>query len=249
MLDLINEHPIKYIAFKKFLDLNIEKTDDMDYKQSLIDFELYFKIYKEDKIKDDILNSPEYKQYSSIISDKANSIQEDYQKDPNKSVCNNIFYSNLVNNPIDFPSSLGPSKSGINRINKVDRYGNFVKIPKDGITPDHIPSYKAVEKFLSRKNLIISNKRVDNVILEENLTAISIPSLYHKEGSKTFFGRNLIESSNDSFNLLKASIDDIAFFSAYIVIYQHQNPSKYLESSYTLLKRNFYLCLYEGDKK
>lgn len=247
MLELINDHPMKYAAFKKFLDLNIKKTNDMDYKQSLLDFESYFKIYRKDKIKDDILNSPEYKKYTNIVSDKVNSIQETYEEDNEKSICNNIFYSNLVAIPVDFPHSLGLYTNGINNINKVNRYGNFVKIPKDGITPDHIPSYKAVEKFLSRKGVINSNKRSDNLILEENLTAISIPSLYHKDGSKTFFGRNLVESSKDSFNLLKASIEDISFFSAYLERYQHQDPTKYLEASYILLKRNFYLCLYEGD--
>lgn len=247
MQSLIDEKPLRFNLFKKFINYNIDHTKEEDYKQALINFEEYFKIYKKDKIKEDIIISPEYKNYLSIVSDKAKAIKKEYDDNSKKKICDLNFYSNLVSQPIDFPPILNLKITGQNKINRVDRYGNFVKIKKDGITPDHIPSYKSVEIYLSNKGLITSNKRADNQVLEENLTAISIPSLYHKEGSKTFFGRNLSEAPKDSLNLLKASIEDIAFFSAYLVVYKHENPINYLNSSYTLLKRNFYLCLYENQ--
>ena len=84
MLDLINDHPIKYIAFKKFLDLNIEKTDDMDYKQTLLDFEEFFHISKKDSISDKIENSPEYKNYLANILTKINDIESEYEMDKSK---------------------------------------------------------------------------------------------------------------------------------------------------------------------
>lgn len=250
MLELINDHPIKYAAFKKFLDLNIEKTNDMDYKQSLLDFEDYYHIGKEDTIYKKIIESPEYKNYFSIVKAKAKLIKDKYSSDKNKRICNIEYYDEIAHSEIDFPQNLLLSKGNTNDIYSVNRYGNFNNKKGVGMTPDHIPSYKSIEKFLINKGVPnISNKRKNNILLVDNTSAININTIEHQKGSKTFGGRNNSEVSEaDSKDLLTASIEDISVFAAYLILEKNKNPIDYLDASYTLLERNYYLCLYEKEE-
>lgn len=245
MQTLIEDHPIKYQIFKKFLDYNVEKTDDIEYRQAILNFEDYFHIGKEDKIYEMIKSSQQYSFYLNLIKNKVNTIKSEYEKDPKKPVCNLEFYNNLINHPYDIDKNIGLWSNGYDGVYQVDRYGNFKKINKE-ITADHIPSYKAVEKFLRNKGLSLSVKRNENGNLDRNLTAINILTIEHSKGSRTFAGRNKALLSNiDSLNLLNATIEDIAIFATYLSLNRGKSPLPYLDSSYILLKRNFYLCIYE----
>lgn len=244
MLDLINDHPIKYIAFKKFLDLNIEKTDDMDYKQTLLDFEEFFHISKKDSISDKIENSPEYKNYLANILTKINDIESEYEMDKSKYQCDNAYYQKISYSLVDFPSILQLTKIGANNIYSVNRYGNFPE-SRPGYTPDHIPSYKAIHNFITLQGVILNPQRKYNEALDENLTAITIFTSEHQKGSRTYGGRNIKRSVSDAKNLKLATAKDIAFFSAYLTLFKFRNPTDYIKANETLIKRNFYLCLYQ----
>lgn len=246
MLELINDHPMKYAAFKKFLDLNIEKTNDMDYKQSLLDFEDFFHISKMDSISDKIENSPEYKNYLANIQAKINDIESEYEMDQSKDQCDKAYYQKISYSLVDFSSTLQLSKIGLNNIYSVNRYGNFPEI-RPGYTPDHIPSYKAIHNFIELKGITLNQKREDNKSFDKNLTAITIFTAEHRQGSRTYGGRNITRHIMDSKNLKIATAKDIAFFSAYLILFKFKDPSDYIKSSEILIKRNFYLCLYEKN--
>jgi len=251
MLTLIEEHPLQLNAFKVFLNYNIEHTDDLEYKQSVLDFEDYYHIGKEDVVYNKIIESPEYKNYLSIVTAKAKSIKDKYNDDKNKRICNIEYYNEIAHSYVDFPTETLLSKGNIDDFYSVNRYGNFSNITGSGKTPDHIPSYKSIEKFLILKGVPnISNKRKDNPLLVDNTSALNINTIEHQKGSRTFGGRNNNSVSDlDSEDLLSASLKDIATFATYLIIEKHKNPIDYLESSYTLLKRNYYLCLYEKEEE
>lgn len=242
MLTLIEEHPLKFNAFKAFLNYNVEKTDDMEYKQNILDFEDYYHIGNNDDVAYKIESSSEYKNYLSSIKTKINEIESELDK--SKMKCDNAYYQKLANSPIDFPDNLKLSEDGDNNnIYAVNRYGNFPS-DRNGYTPDHIPSYKAVENFLIKKGVSLSSKRRDNRILDDNLTAISIITSEHQAGSRTYGGRNLKRNIEDARNLKLATAEDIAFFSAYLILFKFRDPTDYIKANETLIKRNFYLCLY-----
>lgn len=243
MLTLIEEHPLKFNAFKTFLNYNIEKTDDMEYKQNILDFEDYYHIALKDSLSDKVENSPEYGTYLSLMKAKILDIESEYKKDKNKNVCNSIFYNKLASTAIDFPKNVGLSKDGTNNIYAINRYGNF-PIKRTGYTPDHIPSYKAVHNFIVSQNITLNKSRDDNEELDDNLTAISILTPEHQAGSRTYGGRNIKRSIEDAKDLKLATAKDIAFFSAYLILFKFKDPTDYIKSNETLIKRNFYLCLY-----
>lgn len=93
-------------------------------------------------------------------------------------------------------------------------------------------------------NLVL-NGRAGNEILENNLTGILINSKEHVEKSITYSGNNFKRKIDmDAKNLLKATVRDISFFA-----YKLDKFNKdYLKSAPYIIKRNFYLCLYDiGD--
>lgn len=241
MLTLIQEHPLKFNAFKAFLNYNVEKTDDMEYKQNILDFEDYYHIGNNDEVAYKIESSSEYKNYLSSIKTKINEIESELDK--SKMKCDNAYYQKLANSPIDFPNNLKLTEDGNNNIYAVNRYGFF---PEDrtGYTPDHIPSYKAIHNFLVSQGISLEPKRPNNKILDKNLTAITIITNEHQAGSRTYGGRNIQRSIEDSKNLKLATAKDIAFFSAYLILFKFKDPTDYIKSNETLIKRNFYLCLY-----
>lgn len=125
---------------------------------------------------------------------------------------------------------------------------------KNWLTSDHIPSYKAVKEFLRVKNvygyykdgyLPIKNSRNDNLLLANNLTGVFIVSNEHRKYSITFGGNNFKDKiEEDAKNLLKATVRDIAFMANKL----GDAKDDYLKSAPYIIKRNFYLCLYEiGD--
>lgn len=240
MLDLIDNHPIKYSTFKKFLDYNIDNTEDEEYKKSLIEFEDFFHIYKEDVVLNKIENSVEYNDYLTNISIRISEIENDYK---NKSICDNNYYQKISSNIVEFPQFLKLTKIGLNNIYSVNKYGNFPSV-RTGYTPDHIPSYKAVHNFMISKKIKLNKKRRDNPNLDDNLTAITIITNEHRKGSRTYGGRNIKRNVEDAKNLKKATAKDIAFFSAYLLLYEGKNPYEYIRANEVLIKRNFYLCLY-----
>lgn len=97
---------------------------------------------------------------------------------------------------------------------------------------------------MESEGIILNKKREDNKAFDQNLTAITIFTAEHRKGSRTYGGRNITRSIMDSNDLKIATAKDIAFFSAYLALYARKNPSEYLKSSEILIKRNFYLCLY-----
>lgn len=246
MLKLIDEHPLKFKAFKTFLNYNIENTDDLEYKQKILDFEDFYHIGKDDKVAYKIENSPEYKNYLTNIQAKINDIESEYEMDQSKDLCDNVYYHKLANSPIDFSNNLKLTEDGNNGINAVNRYGNFPS-NRNGYTPDHIPSYKAVDNFILKKGVALNSKRRDNNILDDNLTAINIATLEHQEGSRTYGGRNIKRNIEDAKNLKLATAKDIAFFSTYLILFKFRDPTDYIKSNETLIRRNFYLCLYEKN--
>lgn len=246
MLKLIDEHPLKFKAFKTFLNYNIENTDDLEYKQKILDFEDFYHIGKDDKVAYKIENSPEYKNYLTNIQAKINDIESEYEMDQSKDLCDNVYYHKLANSPIDFSNNLKLTEDGNNGINAVNRYGNFPS-NRNGYTPDHIPSYKAVDNFILKKGVALNSKRRDNNILDDNLTAINIATLEHQEGSRTYGGRNIKRNIADAKNLKLATAKDIAFFSTYLILFKFRDPTDYIKSNETLIRRNFYLCLYEKN--
>lgn len=218
----------------------------MDYKQSLLDFEDFFHISKKDSVSDKIENSPEYKNYLSNIQSKINDIESEYEMDQSKDLCDNAYYHKLANSPIDFSNNLKLTEVGNNSIYAVNRYGFFPE-DRNGYTPDHIPSYKAIHNFLLSKSIPLNPKRPDNKILDKNLTAITIFTNEHQAGIRTYGGRNIKRSIEDAKNLKKATAKDIAFFSAYLILFKFKDPTDYIKSNETLIRRNFYLCLYEKN--
>lgn len=163
--------------------------------------------------------------------------------DKSKDLCDNVYYHKLANSPIDFSNNLKLTEGGNNGINAVNRYGNFPS-NRNEYTPDHIPSYKAVDNFILKKEVALNSKRRDNNILDDNLTAINIATLEHQEGSRTYGGRNIKRNIEDAKNLKWATAKDIAFFSAYLILFKFRDPTDYIKANETLIKRNFYLCLY-----
>lgn len=222
----------------------------MDYKQSLLDFEDFFHISKMDSVSDKIENSPEYKNYLANIQVKINDIESEYEMDQSKDLCDNSYYHKLANSPIDFSNNLKLTEDGINGINgiyAVNRYGNFPS-NRNGYTPGHIPSYKAVHNFMIlSKGVALNKDREDNETFDDNLTAINILTLEHRKGSRTYGGKNIKRNIEDAKNLKLATAKDIAFFSAYLILFKFRDPTDYIKSSETLIKRNFYLCLYEKN--
>lgn len=247
MISLSEDMPVRYALFKKFIAYNIKNTDNDDYRENLLNFDNYFHISQQDKVYNKIKSSPQYSSYLAMIKSKVKTIQSDYKNDPNKEICNLAFYENFSHNFYDFDKKLKLYSDGNQNIYQVNRFGNFNNAKGSGITADHIPSYKAIEKFMRNKGVSnISMKRKENEILDSNSSAINILSIDHREGSKTFAGRNhSLISDQDSLDLLSASIDDITFFATFLIIEKKKDPTEYLKSSYVLLKRNFYLCLYE----
>lgn len=84
-----------------------------------------------------------------------------------------------------------------------------------------------------------------NKALDDNLTAITIFTIEHQKGSRTYGVRNIKRSVSDAKNLKSATAKDIAFFSAYLTLFKFRNPTDYIKANETLIKRNFYLCLYQ----
>ena len=240
MLTLIEEHPLKFKAFKTFLNYNIENTDDLEYKQKILDFEDFYHIGKDDKIAYKIENSPEYNKYLNDIKERINKIEKEYEADQSKYKCDTAYYQKISYSQVDFPKELKLSIDS--NIYAVNRYGNFPKV--SGYTPDHIPSYKAIHNFIVLHGVILNPKREYNVDLDENLTAITIFTSEHQKGSRTYGGRNIKRSIEDSRNLKWATAKDIAFFSAYLILFKFRDPTDYIKANETLIKRNFYLCLY-----
>lgn len=122
----------------------------------------------------------------------------------------------------------------------------------DKLTPDHIPSYGALEKYFIAHGKILPKR--DNSNLEGNSSAIMIPTKLHEIGSRTYGGRNKTKDVNgdttmdqDAADLLEATVLDIAT-TAYLFYTNPQykiNPLNYISNSMKLVERNKLICMYD----
>lgn len=127
------------------------------------------------------------------------------------------------------------------------------KLVQYKLTPDHIPSYGALDIYFKVHGLTTPIKR-RNSNLENNTSAIMIPTLLHQMGSRTYGGRNNTKNVNgdntmqqDASDLLEATILDIAT-TAYLFYSNSQyniKPLDYIKNSMVLVERNKLLCMYD----
>ncbi len=236
------------IAFQSVVFYNYLKTDDTEFKEQLEYFIDYFNLISKAKSAQhaaDMLTT-QYTDIKKELLKEAQKIRKEWEDNNGPNRCNNNFYHQLAFSENFRPTPDVVLGSGFN-LYDVNSHG----ILKDDtntrnkLTSDHIPSYKAIEVFLTNKGIVINGGRTKNPTLVSNLTGILVNRQDHADYSITFSGNNKRDKfENDAKNLFDATIRDISYF-AYKLNAVNSNESKiYLKNSLSLISRNFYLCLY-----
>lgn len=181
-------------------------------------------------------------------------VHKDWINDPNKPKCGKAFYESTIMSVVNYrpvPDIYFSKSASVQSLSDVNNHLTLINNKNPNPNPswisDHIPSYKAVEKFLRNLGVInIGVKRSDNLILVNNLTGVLIKKNNHITSSITFGGNNFAKKTDDDAkNLLKATVRDISFFAYHLPVIERVD---YLKSAPYIIKRNFYLCLYPiGD--
>ena len=82
---------------------------------------------------------------------------------------------------------------------------------KDGMTPDHIPSYASVEKSLRDAGYELSPEDLKE--LRNNTSCVVVKTCDHQSYSRTYGGRNSTSQiSSDSINLYSAAEKNLAIW-------------------------------------
>lgn len=246
MQEMLEDKLKTSIAFQSVVFYNYLKTDDIEFKEQLEYFIDYFNLIRAASSAQHAadMETPRYKEIRLELLKEAKKIRKEWEDNNGPYRCNNNFYHQLAFTENFRPN---PDVSYGNGYNIYD-VNNHLTLTDNKIknqTSDHIPSYKAVEKFLINKGVSLSKKRHQNSILDNNLTGILINSSHHEKYSVTFGGSNFAKKTDDDAkDLFKATIRDISYF-AYKLDSINSNESKiYLKNSLVLINRNFYLCLY-----
>lgn len=258
MIELIEDKPKRFSVFHKVVIYNYLKTDDKEHKDKLEYFIDFFNLGVTKEALNKIeMSKKSFKDIENEVIDIVKVIHNDWKNDKNRPKCDKAFYENTimkVNNYRPVPDVILRSNFGLISENDVDNHETLTNNKDSLLTSDHIPSYKSVEVFLKNKNvygyykdgyLPIKNERKDNLLLANNLTGVLIKSDDHMKFSITYAGNNFKRKiKDDSNDLLKATVRDIAFLANNLGVAK----DSYLKSAPYIIKRNFYLCLYEiGD--
>ncbi|MFG6102826.1 hypothetical protein U2F10_11275 [Leptothoe sp. EHU-05/26/07-4] len=91
----------------------------------------------------------------------------------------------------------------------VGQYGDLsVRSAKDGLTPDHIPSFGAIRENIER-TLGRSLTPKEAKALRNKTNTIMIPTAIHRKSSRTYGGRNTKgQIAGDANNLAVAALKD-----------------------------------------
>lgn len=182
-----------------------------------------------------LISSPLYKELYNEISAKASIIEDDlYRKSKNYRSCSKqqaLIYLSLK--PDDFEKYINnemllyfqqnnPAK---NKYNVNTYYKNRILYLSNGAASnlgyiqeqDHIPSIKAIMKFLNLDSSYLKRGAKNNY--DQNASTISISKAIHKDGSATWLYKNTKNQIlKDSRNLSDATAKDLAALGTYIYI-------------------------------
>ncbi|WP_332396323.1 S-type pyocin domain-containing protein [Vibrio metschnikovii] len=147
---------------------------------------------------------------------------------------------------VTFPADSGVSplylvfnkrSAGITKVKplEVGTYGDLApRSKKDGMDIDHIPSFKAIEKWATNDGQPLTAKELAE--LKKATNGIAIPHEVHKECSRTYGGRNQPDQSTvDSQNLRKAAQKDMEAIT--LCLKEHGYSDSEIEHSFNELHK------------
>lgn len=233
----------EFTDFKNYLDLGIMEWKSQEIEKDPSWIKIHDEVLEKMKEEDDELTEKKKNPVCSV-----NDLNRILLKDDDFDSSINNILPNKVNNPT--------SILDVNSYFKLKQYYSDKSIP---MQHDHIPSFAAIEKFLNshgistKTTMVISKKtgkkyKVRDTDVENNESAISIPEDVHKDGSRTFGGRNTVQKiKKDSEDLRIATGKDIATIAYFLYKNNKYNIDyeKYIETSMILYSRNKMLCLYD----
>lgn len=272
-------HPEQLVPVTEYIDKKIENA------QTQQEYDKYNNVKQTLILEPDILeeitliNDPIYK---SIERDVVQSIAQTddilIQNNKMPTQCNINVIAQLIKPSNDFENNINvllpQSYSQTNKtyILDVNTYKKLKKGYRNTNKPivlqqDHIPSYAAIEKFLTNHGIAVNNKvKIINGIqefekdtnLEANSTAIAVPEKIHFSG-RTFGKKNLFKDNLgkvryeiDAENLLNATIKDIATTAYKLYVNQSSSqlqynvsPQDYIKSAMIIYERNKIMCMYD----
>lgn len=151
--------------------------------------------------------------------------------------------------PIEFRKLTLISKNNYHpTLLNVDSYSLLLKNGQV-LENDHIPSYEALAKYFNLPEVRIKNKKIRDLNLEANATALSIPKLMHKN-NRTWGKGNIKISKLDRYDLKIATLLDFATLLTMKKIDKDNwetnqiNYNKLLNSLIIVYERNPQICLY-----
>lgn len=197
---------------------------------------------------DKLEQSKEFIQQYSMIEDMADNYDKNHQSQCLKNEVNRF----INESPIDFyKKNIMIGVPNFNNFQEdmynYDQYSYLETSTVSKLEADHIPSYKAIEIYFSRKNIstFIIKKGIRHRFLASNASAISVPKDLHRL-SRTYKRLNSILAPIDALNLRIATFKDIATLLVFVKLNSNTYDYDLMKNRlFSLYERNKMLCLYD----